>query len=171
MYCEFLTSHCKLLEFFLIAASPSSKITEPLFSCLVLLETFLLDRGACKQQQTSKLQVFRTQTYLLGISITTGLEKVHTSGMCTFLSKVWNSIIRCTSCISGVSLRATSHMSQDLWPCNGEDPWLSSKGHTVGVGRAVLCSHGPSSIVWSESGPCCGTIACLVGGKRGEDLV
>ena len=52
------------------------------------------------------------------------------------------------------------------WPWNGEDPWLSSKGHTMGVGKVVLCSHGPSSIVWSENGPCCGTIAYFVGGKE-----
>ena len=62
-------------------------------------------------------------------------------------------------------------MSQEPWPCNGEDPWLSSKGRTMGVGKAVLCSHRPSSIVWSENGPCCRTIVYFVGGKRGEDLV
>ena len=61
-------------------------------------------------------------------------------------------------------------MSQELRPRNGEDPWLSSKGLTVGVGKAVICSHGPSSIVWSVNWPCCGTIAYFVGGKRGEDL-
>ena len=38
----------------------------------------------------------------------------------------------------------------------------------MGVGKDVLCSHGPSSIVWSENGPCCGTIAYLVGGKEGR---
>jgi hypothetical protein len=65
-------------------------------------------------------------------------------------------------------LRATSHMSQEHWPCNGEDPWLSSKGRTMGVGKALLCSHGPSSIVWSENGPCCGTITYFVGGKEGR---
>jgi hypothetical protein len=65
-------------------------------------------------------------------------------------------------------LRATSHMSQEPWSCNGEDPWLSSKGHTMCVGKAVICGHGPSSIVWSENGPCCGTIAYFVGGKRGR---
>ena len=68
-------------------------------------------------------------------------------------------------------LRATSHMSQEPWPCNGEDPWHSSKGRTMGVGKAVICSHMPSSIVWSESGPYCGTIAYFVDRKRGEDLV
>jgi hypothetical protein len=68
-------------------------------------------------------------------------------------------------------IKATSHKSQELWPCNGEDPWLSSKGRSMVVGKAVLCSHGPSSIVWSENGPCCGTIANFVGGKRGVDLV
>ena len=67
--------------------------------------------------------------------------------------------------------RATSHMSQEPWPCNGEDPRLSSKGRTMGVGKAISCSHMPSSIVWSENGPCCGTIAYFVGGKRGEELV
>jgi hypothetical protein len=69
------------------------------------------------------------------------------------------------------TLRATSHMSQEPWPCNGDDPWLSSKGCTMGVSKAVSCSHGPSSIVWSESGPCCMTITYFVGIKRGEDLV
>ena len=67
-------------------------------------------------------------------------------------------------------LRATSHMSQESWPRNVEDPWLSSKGRTMGVGKAVLCSHGPSSIVWSGNGSCCGTIAYFVDGKGGEDL-
>ena len=56
------------------------------------------------------------------------------------------------------------------WPYNGDDPWLSSKGHTMGVGKAVLCSHGPSNIVWSENGPCFGTITYFVGRKRREDL-
>ena len=68
-------------------------------------------------------------------------------------------------------IRATSYTSQEPWPCNGEDPWFSSKGRTMGVGRVVLGSHGTSSIVWSESGPCCETIAYFVGGKGGEDLV
>jgi hypothetical protein len=63
------------------------------------------------------------------------------------------------------------HFTHEPWPCNGEDPWLSSKGRTLGVGKVVLCSHGPSSIVWSENGPCCGTIAYFGGGKRGEGLV
>ena len=67
-----------------------------------------------------------------------------------------------------VTLRATSHMSQEPWPCNGEDPWLSSKGRTMGVGIAVLCSHMPSSTVWSENGPCCRTIAYFIGGKEGR---
>ena len=59
-------------------------------------------------------------------------------------------------------------MSQEPWPCNGEDPWLSSKGHTMCVGKAIICSLGPSRIVWSENGPCCGTIAYFVGGKEGR---
>jgi hypothetical protein len=50
---------------------------------------------------------------------------------------------------------ATPHMSQEPWLCNAEDPWLSSKGRTMGLGKAVLCSHGHSSVVWSENGPCC----------------
>ena len=41
----------------------------------------------------------------------------------------------------------------------------------MGVGKAVLGSHGTSSIVGSENGPCCGTIAYFVGRQRGEDLV
>ena len=73
--------------------------------------------------------------------------------------------------IFSYSIRATSHMSQEPWPWNGEGPWLSSKGRTMGVGKAVLCSHGLSSILWSENGPCCGIVACFVDGKRGEDLV
>jgi hypothetical protein len=64
-------------------------------------------------------------------------------------------------------IRATSHMSQDPWPCNGEHPWLSSKGRTMCVGKAVICRLGPSSIVWNENGPCCGTIAYFIGGKEG----
>ena len=68
-------------------------------------------------------------------------------------------------------IRATSHVSQEPWPCNVEDPWLSSKGHTMGVGKAILGSHGPSSIFWSDNGPCCGTIVYFVGGKGEEDLV
>ena len=47
-----------------------------------------------------------------------------------------------------MKLRSTSHMSEGLWPCNGEGCWLSSKGHTMGVGIAILCSHGSSRIVW-----------------------
>ena len=66
------------------------------------------------------------------------------------------------------TLRATSHTSQEPWPCNGEDPWLSTKGRTMGVGKVVLGSHGPSIIVWSENGPCCGTVAYFVGRKRGR---
>ena len=73
---------------------------------------------------------------------------------------------------SSLGFRATSHMSQEPWPCNyGEDPWLPSKGCTMGVGKVVLCSQGPSSIVWSSNGPCCSTIQYFVDGKRWEDLV
>ena len=43
---------------------------------------------------------------------------------------------------------------------------------TMGVGKVILCSHGPSRIACNENGPCCGTIAYFVGGeKRGEELV
>ena len=59
-------------------------------------------------------------------------------------------------------------MSQEPWPCYGEDPWLSSEGRTMRFGKAVLGSHGPSSIVWSENGQCCGTIAYFVGRKEGR---
>ena len=84
-----------------------------------------------------------------------------------FISVTWHIAI-----IDWGYMRATSHMSQEAWPCNGEDPWLSFKGRTMGVGKAtVFCSHGSSSIVWSENGPCCRTIAYFVGGKRGENLV
>ena len=47
----------------------------------------------------------------------------------------------------------------------------ASKGCTMGVGKAVLGSHGTSSKVWRENGPCCWTIAYFVGGKREEDSV
>ena len=43
-----------------------------------------------------------------------------------------------------------------------------SKGRTMGVGKAVLGSHGPSSILGSENGPWCGTIAYFVAGKEGR---
>ncbi len=36
--------------------------------------------------------------------------------------------------ISRWRLRAISHTSQGPWPWNGEDPWLSSKGRTIGNG-------------------------------------
>ena len=62
-------------------------------------------------------------------------------------------------CNSQITLKASLHMGQEPWPCNGEDPWLSSEGRTMGVGKTVVCSHGPSRIVWSENGPCCGTTA------------
>ena len=68
-------------------------------------------------------------------------------------------------------LRATSHMSRELCPCNGEDPWLSSKGSSMGYGKVVLCSHMPSNIVWSENGPWYMTICIFCWRKRGEDLV
>ena len=61
-----------------------------------------------------------------------------------------------------IIFRATSHTSQGPWPCDGECPWLPSKGRTMGVG--------PSSIVWSENGPCWGTIVYFIGGKRGATL-
>ena len=67
-----------------------------------------------------------------------------------------------------MDLKVTSYPSQGPWPCSGEDHWLSSKGRPMGVGKAVLCSHGPSSIVWSENGPCCRTIAYFVGEKEGR---
>ena len=44
-------------------------------------------------------------------------------------------------------LRPTSHSSQEPWPCNGEDPWLSPKGHsTMSVGKVVLGIHGPLTL-------------------------
>ena len=38
----------------------------------------------------------------------------------------------------------------------------------MGVGKAILGSQGPSSIVWSENRPCCGTNAYFVGWKEGR---
>jgi uncharacterized membrane protein len=37
----------------------------------------------------------------------------------------------------------------------------------TGVGKAILCSHGSSNIVWSENEPCWGTISYFIGEKRG----
>ena len=54
------------------------------------------------------------------------------------------------------------------WPCNGEDSWLSFKGCTMGVGKAVLCSHGPSNIVWSEN--VAGPLHILLAGKKGGEF-
>ena len=70
------------------------------------------------------------------------------------------------------SIRATSHTSQGPWQCNGngEGPWLSSGGCTMGVGIVILCSHGSSSIVWNENGPCWKAIVYSIGGKRGAIL-
>jgi hypothetical protein len=68
------------------------------------------------------------------------------------------------------SIRATSHTSQGSWRCTGEGPWLSSEGCTMGVGIVILCSHGSSSIVWIENGPCWKPIVHSIGGKRGATL-
>ena len=70
-----------------------------------------------------------------------------------------------------LALRATSHMSQGSWPWNGEGPWLSSKGCTMGVEKAIWCCDRPSNIMWSENGPCWGTIVFFIGGKRGTTLL
>jgi hypothetical protein len=67
-------------------------------------------------------------------------------------------------------LRVISHMSQEPWPCNGEDPWPSSKGRIMGVGKVVLCSHGPSSTMWSDNGPYCGTIAYFLLAEKEERI-
>ena len=61
-----------------------------------------------------------------------------------------------------------THEPRAVTLCNGEVPWLSSKDRSMGVGKAVLCSHEPSSIVWSENGPRCRTISYFVGGKEGR---
>ena len=68
-------------------------------------------------------------------------------------------------------LRATSHTSQEPWPCNAEDPLTLIQRPYHGCWDSRLGSHGTSSIAWSGNGPCCGTIAYFVGGKRGEDLI
>ena len=47
-----------------------------------------------------------------------------------------------------MKLRATLHMSQESWPCNGEDPWFSCNGCTMGVGNVVLCSVLKHSVKW-----------------------
>jgi hypothetical protein len=39
-----------------------------------------------------------------------------------------------------VDLKATSHMSQGLWPRNCEGSWLPSKGHTSGLIDTVCLS-------------------------------
>ena len=66
--------------------------------------------------------------------------------------------------------RATSHMNQGPWPCNGEGLWFSLEGHTMDSGIAMLGSHGPSCIVCSENGPCWGIFVCFIGGNIGPAL-
>ena len=83
------------------------------------------------------------------------------------LAKIGDIIIQLFFEWSG--LRATSHTSQGSWPWNGECPWLSSKGHNMGVGKAILCSDGPSNIVWSGNRPYWGTIACFIRGKKKDN--
>ena len=61
-------------------------------------------------------------------------------------------------------------MSQEPGPCNGEDPRLSSKGRTVGVGKAVFSSQGSSSIVRSENGSCCEIIAYFCWRKKEKNI-
>ena len=65
-------------------------------------------------------------------------------------------------------LRATLHMSQEPWPYNCEEPWLSSKGCTMGDKKVILGSHGPSSIVWSENGHVAGPLHILLAEKEGR---
>ena len=43
-------------------------------------------------------------------------------------------------------------------------------GHTMGVGTIILNRLGHLSIVWSENGPCRGTIAYFIHGKRRATL-
>ena len=76
------------------------------------------------------------------------------------------SLMSCWSLSLAWLIRTIGHMSQEPWPCNGEDPWLTSKCCTIGVGKAILCSHGPSSKMWSENIPFCGTFEYFVGGKK-----
>jgi hypothetical protein len=66
------------------------------------------------------------------------------------------------------ALRATSHMSQEPWPCNDEDPRLSSKGCTMSVGKTILCSHRSSSTMWNDH--VAGLLHILLAEKRGEGL-
>ena len=54
--------------------------------------------------------------------------------------------------------RAISHMSQEPRPRNGE-------GRTMGVEKVVLCSQGPSNIVWSEVDHVAGPLHILLAEK------
>ena len=66
--------------------------------------------------------------------------------------------------------RAASRTSQGPRPYDFEGPWLSPKGGTMRNGIDALCSHGPSSIGWSENGSCWGTIAYFIDGEKGATL-
>ena len=78
---------------------------------------------------------------------------------------------RARSFVCEVALRVSSHTRQEPWPCNGEDPWLSSKGCTMDVGKAVLCSLGPSkhSVKWEWT--MLRDHYIFVGEKRGDNSV
>ena len=83
----------------------------------------------------------------------------------------WNERIQCFLDFqrpNWMFVRATSHTSQELWPCNGADPWLSSKGHTISVGKVVL---GMYTDLQAQCEVRMDLVAYFVGGKRGEGLV
>ena len=63
------------------------------------------------------------------------------------INKNWKIIISCHR-LDLETLRATSHMSWEPWPCNGEDLWLSSKCYTMGVGKLFYVVTGPQA--WCE---------------------
>ena len=75
-----------------------------------------------------------------------------------------------SSCI-WEKLRATSHTSQrPSMTMKWWGPLTIIQRMYYGYWKAILCSDGPSNIVWSENGPCWGTIAYIIGGKRRADL-
>ena len=71
----------------------------------------------------------------------------------------------CNSTLSG----PLHTWAQEPWPCNGEDPWHSSKNRIMSVGKAVLCSHGTSSILWSGMDHVEGPSHVLLGETEGRN--
>ena len=48
------------------------------------------------------------------------------------------------------TLRATSHMSQEMWPCNCECSKESVRTSSQDTSKTMSCGHGPSSGWWND---------------------